>query len=136
MTPAEAIDAIGAVFKAAWDPTGAVAVYDDLPQNIPPDEKAWARLTVRHNDGGQSSLAGGNGAQRWEAVGVVTVQIFTPVGDGLVAARALSLSVLNAFRDHKNSDLWFRRPHLRELGVDGAFNQTNVIATFIYDEVR
>lgn len=135
MTPQEAVDAIGKVFKDAWDTTGGAAVYDDLPGSVPTSETLWARLTIRHALGGQSSLTGGTGTTRWGADGTVFVQVFAPMADGAVAARAAAHVVMNAFRDAK-LHVWFRNVRMNEVGASGAFFQINVLSTFTYDEVR
>lgn len=135
MTPQEAVDAIGTVFKDAWDTTGGVAVYDDLPGSVPSTDKLWARLTVRHAAGGQASLAGDSGQRRWGAEGTVFIQVFAPMGDGAQAARNAAHVVMNAFRDAK-LPVWFRNTQMREVGASGAFFQINVLTTFSYDEVR
>ena len=135
MTPQEAVDAIGTVFKDAWDTTGGTAVYDDLPGNVPNAETLWARLTVRHGPGGQASLAGDTGLRRWNAEGIVSVQVFAPMGDGAQAARNAAHVVMNAFRDAK-LPVWFRNARMNEVGASGAFFQINVLTTFSYDEVR
>lgn len=136
MTPQEAVDAIGKVFKDAWDTTGGAAVYDDLPGSVPSDDSTlWARLTIRHTDGGQASLAGDSGARRWRKEGIVTVQVFSPMGDGVQAGRNAAATVVNAFQDAKLA-VWFRNTRMNEVGASGAFFQTNVSTTFSYDEVR
>lgn len=135
MTPQEAIDAIGKVFKDAWDTTGGAAVYDDLPGSVPATEGLWARLTVRHGDGRQASLAGDGPARRWRNDGIVMIQVFAPMGDGGTAARAAAHVLMTAFRLAK-LEVWFRATRMREIGASGAFYQINVSTTFTYDEVR
>lgn len=136
MTPQEAVDAIGKVFKDAWDTTGGTAVYDDLPGSIPSDDVTlWARLTIRHATGGQASLAGDAGKRRWRKEGIASIQVFAPMGDGGQASRNAAAAVVNAFQDAK-LDVWFRNTRMTEVGASGAFFQTNVFTTFSYDEVR
>ena len=136
MTPAQAVDVILGVFKAAWDGTGFPAVYDDVPGKKPTSETVWARATVRHATGNQSSIGGDVGSRRYTSRGTVFVQIFAPVGDGSTACYAAAQLVLNAYRDARNPDVWFTEQRMREVGSDGAFEQINVLATFSYDDVR
>lgn len=134
MTPEQARDVILGIFKAAWDPR--VAVYDDVPGNIPTSETVWARATIRHATGRQSSLGGDIGSRRFTDRGTVFVQVFAPVGDGSTACYEAAREVQNAFRDARNPDVWFRDVRMNEVGADGAFEQINVLATFSYDDVR
>lgn len=136
MTPEQAVDAILDIFKAAWDLTGHIAIYDDKPGEIPPSETPWARVTIKHATGGQSSLSGASGTKRFTERGNLFVQIFTPVGDGSTACYQLAKLVRDAYRDARDPDVWFRNVFLEEIGISGAFRQTNVRATFTYDEVR
>jgi len=133
MTPDQARDIILGVFKAAWDPRPAV--YDDVPGTIPTGEIVWARATIRHATASQT-LAGEVGTRRFTEEGTVIVQVFAPVGDGSTACYAAAREVQNAFRDARNSDVWFRDVRMNEVGTEGAFVQINVLATFSYDDVR
>jgi hypothetical protein len=138
MTADEARDEILAIFKAVWAPTGYHTVWDDTPGE-PPEVDAnstWARVTVQHIDAQQSSLGDATSKKRFSNKGIVTVQIFTPAGDGHAAGYVLGQQVLNAYRDPSNGSVWYRNQTLRELPRSGAFSQINVSANFIYDDVR
>ncbi len=134
----EARDQILGVFKAAWDTTEYAAIYPDVPDEVPQGEEgeAWARASVIHANGHQASLAGENGARRWQRDGIVTIQIFARVGDGLTKAYELAQLVSDAFQDAKNLGVWFRNVRIKEVGNSGAFEQINVLANFTYDQVR
>jgi hypothetical protein len=134
MTPEEAEDIILGIFKTAWDPNPAV--YDDVPGNKPAGDVIWARATVKHATGRQSSLGNAGGKRRYTFEGTVTVQVFSPVGDGSTAGLDAAKVVLNAYEDARNPDVWFRDARLNEVGSSGAFDQINVLATFSYDDVR
>ncbi len=134
MTPEEAVDVMLDIFKAAWDPRPAL--YDDKTGEIPTSETPWARATIQHATGGQSSLSGASGTKRHTEKGTVFVQVFTPVGDGSTACYQLAKLVRDAFRDARDANVWFRNVFLTEIGISGAFRQINVQATFSYDEVR
>lgn len=136
MTPERAQDIILGVFKTAWDTTGFPAVYTDVPGEKPTSETVWARATIRHATGRQTSLAGDVGTRRFTDKGTVFVQVFAPVGDGSTACYAAARLVQNAFRDAKGLDVWFTDARMNEVGSDGAFEQINVLATFSYDDVR
>lgn len=134
MSPEAAVDIILGIFKAAWDPRQAE--YEDVPGHKPASDVTWARATVRHATGNQSSLGSDTGTRKFTDEGTVIIQVFSPVGDGSTASRAAAEVVLNAYRDARDPNVWFRDAKLNEVGSDGAFYQTNVTATFSYDTVR
>jgi len=136
MTFLEARDVMFSVFKTVWDNLGYTAVWTDVPATPPDSETVWARAVIRHAEGGQGSLAGAYGAQRWERIGTLHIQIFAPIGDGNNAGYSAAQSVVDAYQNFKHDCLWFRSVRLNEVGSDGAFEQFNVLATFIYDDVR
>ena len=140
-------DEIISIFYTAWqaDSTsnGLKVLYDDVISDVPttPDADgnlpAWARITVAHTGGTQGSLSDQNGMRRWTRTGIVTVQIFTPIGTGLSLADELSMIAVAAFEGKSTpSNIWFRNVSNKEIGTDGEWFQTNVSAEFTYDEVR
>jgi hypothetical protein len=133
MSPQDAIDAMYAVVKTAWDATGFTIVWTDVPGSVPAESAPWARPTVTHATGGQSSLAGATGTKRWTATGTLTVQVFAPVGDGRAKAYELAHAMMLAFRT-ATGPVWYRNHRLKEVGNDGAFEQINVMVDFNYDD--
>ena len=136
LTALEARDVILGIFKAAWDGTGYIAQYNDKTGEIGTSEAPWARATLQHTTGSQSSLTGASGTKRFTETGLVFIQVFAPVGDGSTRCYELAQLVKNAYRDARHLEVWFRNVHLEEVGISGAFDQINVISTFSYDEVR
>jgi hypothetical protein len=136
MTGDEARDEMLAVFKAAWDTTDydANVVYSDK-DGRPANAAAWARVVLRHADGGQASLADHDGKRRWKAIGTLWVQVYGPAGDGEVLTMALAQTVLNAYRTARGGGVWYRNPRKREAPSSGDFSQVNVLVDFQYDEV-
>lgn len=134
MTTQEAIDAMCKVFLDVWGTDNPI-VWSDFNARPATQNTPWARVILRHVDGRQSSLAGGLGTQRYDSSGVLTAQIFTPVGRGQTECYELATKVRNAFQDAK-LDVWFRNVRLNERGASGNFNQIDVRMDFIYDEVR
>jgi len=137
-TVEEAVDAILGHFTDAWNSqtNPPTLYYDDFGQEIPGSDTAWARIQIRHNEGGHAAL-GPPGQQKFERVGVVTVQVFTPLGDGRLAADRLMQAALRAFEGKTvrrgSSEVWFRRVRANEMGRNEAWYQINVIAEFEYD---
>lgn len=131
----QAVDAMLAVFKDAWDALGYPATYSDVPAATPTGSAVWARALVQHATARTKSLTGALGTQRYVNKGTVWVQVFAPPGDGSVAGRDASQAVVDAYRDARISVL-FRNVRMNELGKDGGFERFDVKADFEYDEVR
>lgn len=147
LTFEQARDDIHTLFKSAWDAgvetTGKTVMYWDSKQAVPttndgdsnPD--AWARIIVQHSLSNQASLANRSGQRRFTRMGLVTVQIFTPLGTGLSIADKMYRIVIDAFEGKATSgNVWFRNVRLNEIGPSGSWFQSNVIAEFEYDEIK
>ena len=137
LTVAEGRDDILTVVKTAWDTTGFTMVYDDQVGSIPTTMVTWARTTVGHAGGGQATLSGSLGQQRYKRTGVVIVQIFTPSSEGLFSSDNSAKVIMDAF-DGKSSEngVWFKNVRFVEVGPDGDFYQCNVLIDFEYDEIK
>ena len=147
-----AVREILTAIKDAWATTtafgknGNTAVDIRWPNNdtgVEPDQTLpWARVVLQHTAGDQYSL-GPPGNRLFEHEGLVVVQIYVPVGRGLATARSLCMIAKNAFEGTSTpSGVWFRNCHFQEIGQDAenpetkAWDQTNVICQFVYDEQR
>jgi hypothetical protein len=141
MTISQARDEMLSVFTAAWegDPTSAPVpvLYPDRAQEIP-TQGPWARARVQHNASAQVTLSGEAGARRFRRTGVVSVEIFTPTGDGLTLSDQLAMIASRAFEGVTTEPgrVIFRNVRVTEAGQDGAWHKTDVLADFEYDEVR
>lgn len=51
-------------------------------------------------------------------------------------ATDLAVVARHAFEGKHVGDVWFRNARIEEIGVDGAWFQTNVTVDFMYDEIR
>lgn len=137
----EASREIHDLFKAAWDTTGHPVDYEGVKDGgtsvkLPPTSKTnWARVTLRHIGGGNASLVNGVGQQLFNRTGLLTVQIFTPVGKGFSGAYDLAKIVTDSFEGEATSSaIWFRNVRINEIGRDGNWMQLNVLIDFTYDE--
>lgn len=131
-------DIFGAV-KTAWDPTGFTMLYPDVANylGIPTTESPWARAAIVHGGGLQSSLSGDTGKRRWTRLGTLTVQLFTPRGEGLSRGYQLAKILGDGLEGRATPrQVWFRNVRLTEVGPDGNFHQLNLLADFQYDEVK
>lgn len=142
-TIAEARDEILTYFTTAWNTLGTppLLFYDDKHLD-PPDDAPYARIQVEHNTFGQQTLGGkisaGGGGRRFNRSGLVTVQVFTPSGDGLTSSDTLVDFVLDTLEgEETGSDrIEFRDVRANEVGQDGPWHQTNIIAEFHYGRVK
>jgi hypothetical protein len=87
-SPLEARDEIILQFSTVWDAqaTPPPVMYPDKREDLP-DNGPYARVIIQHNTSPQVTVGGksthGGAGQRFRSFGIVTVQIFTPSGDGL-----------------------------------------------------
>lgn len=142
-TQRQARDAVMDRINTAWLASATTQslpiVWDDVDGSKPgydTDGKAvaWARVTMRHQAGSQETMAN-VGQRRYAATGLVTVQIFTPIGDGLVLSDAICAVVKSMFRARpRPQPVWFRDITPTEIGPDGPWQNVNVSAVFQYQE--
>lgn len=137
-----AITEILGLFRTAWLAAGQAdgrVKYDNVGKSsVPPSGNSpWARVVLRHTGAQQASLSGPAGKRRWERHGIITIQIFVPAGKGLAEVVDLPKIVQDAFEGQTTTNgAWFRDVTINEIGADGSFYQTNVIALFEYDEIK
>lgn len=148
---AQARDAIQTLFLDAWNANAATVAGTDAPPPVywdnmesaadepPPRGEPWARVSVQHNLGEQSTM-GAPGGRNFERYGLVMIQVFVPRGTGLVISDALCKIARDAFEGARTPDgeVWFRNATVREVGAgrDTLWFQTNVSAEFNYTELR
>lgn len=134
-------DEVMTLFRTAWTASGAPSetlpiLFWDIAQDIP-DSGAWCRITMQHNEGEQVTLSNGSGNRRFRRFGVINVQIFTPIGDGLELNDLLTKIAEDAFEGVTSTNgIVFLNVRSNEVGPDGEWFQTNVLADFEYDEVK
>lgn len=138
MTYAAAHSAIRDRFKTQWEasfsPAPAVQ-YPNVEFEVP-NLDAWARLNIVQAGSQWASMGDpGNNVER--NVGQVTVQIFTPSGEGEGLALEYADVVRGIFRDWRNAPSGLRflvPPYARQIGVSGKWYQVNVVAPFEFDD--
>src|SRR5690554_1219021 len=117
-----------------------VVIYDSTRQDIPDENSdplpTWARVVVQHIQGQQSSLSNLSNKRRYTKRGLLTIQLFTPTGDGLQKSDQLVEQFEAAVRNVSTPNgVWFRNVRSSEVGEDGPWFQTNILAEFEYDQV-
>lgn len=141
-TSAEARDDLYKLVTDAWGVTGPIN-YEDQPTNestnpFPPKTIVpWLRLQMHHTTGFQATLANGTGVRRFRRTGVYMIQVFSPLGSSLLDPQNHSKIVNDALEGVATPhDVLIRNVRITEVGSDGHWFQTNVIADFEYDEVK
>lgn len=133
MTFASAHAAIRSRFSSEWGSTTPIQ-WPNTSFEVP-DGAAWVRLVIADTDADQVSMGDpGNNLHRHP--GLVTVMIFTPVGEGDGESVALSDSAAAVFRgwEHSSSGVLFQRPPFRRvISADGPTYHANVICPFHWD---
>jgi len=138
----QARNEILAQFRTAWladdDSKNVPVMYPDLPAQKPPATGAWARVTIQHVTGAQTSLAGATGSRRFTKTGFIVVQVFTIFGEGQTLSDQLTQIAQEVFEGVTTSPgrVMFRNVRVTEAGQDGQWFQVNVTADFEYDEVK
>lgn len=116
MTEAEASHAIRSYFETEW--AARTSLVFDNTTSEPPEQEAWARISVRHNEAPQMTQ-GAPGNNRYEPFGRVFIQIFTPQGTNPVEAEQLASAAAAIFRGKSLSDdIRFLSPSVKEIGND------------------
>ncbi|HET6417983.1 MAG TPA: phage tail terminator-like protein [Polyangiales bacterium] len=123
-------DALTMGIALQWDNVKADPLGEDDDGNPLP----WARVSVRHIFSGQETIAG-PGSRKHQTEGVVTVQVFTPSGDGHSLADQIVEVLKPALRNVAIGNLWFYNVRVNELGTDGAWFVQNFLANFRYSEL-
>lgn len=142
-TRTEARDEMLALVKAVTDTVADLLVVWDDAKSLPPDPATpgarsltWVRVSVQHLLSEQAALAGADSQRRYERRGLITMQVFTPTGDGLATNDALATQLQEALQGVSSpSGIWFRNARANEVGQSGPWFQTNVLADFEYDSI-
>lgn len=139
LNPTQARDEMLTLFRTAWLADAATAaapiVYWDKSEDEqlpdPNTTPIWCRATIQHAGGGNDSI----GNKIFFRTGTATIQIFTVYGSGLTNNDLAVKVALDAFQGKSTSGgVWFRNVFANEIGQDGMWFQTNVLASFEYTE--
>lgn len=133
-TITQARDEINQLLNNALSASVLEVQFDDIAGASRTDG-SWARITIKHADGGQ--LGFGAQTKRFNRKGTVFVQLFTKPSDGLRQSDLLTKIVTDAIEGKTTaSGVWFTHVRVQDVGVSSGTWQTNVLADFSYDEVK
>jgi len=135
----QAVDDILAVFRVAWATTAGKdidrVIFPNIQKKVPAGRGDWARVIIKHLDGGQAAM--GDDVKSYDRFGMLVVQIFISVGDGLDSGYALGKIMDDAYAGIRTPcDVWFRNGTIREIDPVGEFYQFNFSVEFEYNEVK
>lgn len=137
MNAQEAKDEMLTTLMDAWAPTGWPVVFEDIEGSIPTGNEPWLKVTIRHIDGGTTSLTGAHGVRRYEAVGFLMAQVYVPSGRGFVTAYELADVLLSAFtKIDTEKCVGYSQQRIMEVGTNSSFAQANFITDFKYESAR
>jgi hypothetical protein len=141
ITNTQARDGMIGHVRTAWlADVASVAIpmqYPDVPGFVKPASGPWSRLMIQHVDGGKTSLGNANGQARYDRSGLLTVELFTKPNDGLLNADSLVKILTDALEGGKTTNgVNFLNVRFSELGKFETWEQTNVMAEFLYTEVK
>lgn len=149
LTAAQARDEMSTRFYDDWRAKAPLAWNGGVPHVVwegaqeadkkgPRTDRPWARVTVAHNVAPQRTF-GEPGNRRFERLGLITVQLFVPLGmeDTVALAEALGTIARDAFEGRTTpGGVWFRNARLQEVGPDGPWWQLNIVTDFSYEELK
>lgn len=96
----------------------------------------WIRVALRHFDGGESALTGSTGRKLVTRRGIIGISIFEAHKTGNVVTDKLARVAEQAFTGKTTSGgVLFRNVRTVEVGPDGVYFRTDVLADFEYDDV-
>lgn len=125
--------AINDRFIAEW--TGKTPFTLDNDDFTEPDGVPWTRLTVRGIGGGQTSL-GKVGNRRYDRLGQIVINIFTPVEEGTSRGDILAQEALDLFEGTRFNGVVVNNAVIQEIGAKDTWYQINVTASFEYYEIK
>lgn len=139
LTFSQANDEIMAAVKAAYDTLSGTPdiFWEAVAGDRATTNEPFFQVFLRHRTGRNDGFPSANGQAKYRRDGDVTIMCFHPVGAGLSASYASAKVFADAFEGQATTGgIWFRNVRINEIGRDGQFYQLNVVAEFIYDEIK
>ncbi|MBW2636055.1 MAG: hypothetical protein JRC86_00770 [Deltaproteobacteria bacterium] len=135
-------DAMLTLVKGVADANGLThVVYENVDvdggnkDQMPKTQQTWMRVLIRHRTGAATSLPGVDGSKKFQADGIVFIELMVPTGTGTNEADALAAKFETAFKTRQtlNQDVWYTDVVSQEAGTSDGYFKTNVVAAFHYD---
>lgn len=119
--------------------TDPVVIWEGRPGDTPSIDTAWVRVTISPNESVQASLAGDQGQKKWGNTGLISVQVFAPLGwdNGYDVAEYTAIMVKRIFQGKATpSGIWFKNCRANRIGPSGGWYQFNTLIEYQFDELR
>ena len=121
-------------FLNAFDSLYYVAVTNI--RNDPPDIPVeWMRYNILFNEGNQDTL-GRQPNRRFIKIGLITIQVFTPMNKGT----NLNDTICELVQENQDAitldELWTYNGRIQTVGNDGEYYQQNVVVEFEFQDTR
>lgn len=109
---------------------------DNQPSKTPDIPEKWVRVIIRNNDSSQSSLGRKNN-RKFEHLGIIIIQVYTPVNKGTKENDLLSSEIADLMGSFHEGSLWTQESIIRSIGNDDrGYYQQNVVTEFTYEETK
>jgi len=99
-----------------------------------PDNALWCRLTINYGNSLQVEMGGASG-NRYRTPGVMTAQLFAPIGNGDKQLLEMADLIKTAFRCITDSGVFFQTPSIKRIGRKDSEWQVNVDCPFYADDI-
>ena len=110
-----------------------VNVATDNDDFAVPEGEVWATVTVLPGAPRLIGIGGDPSSRKWRVVGVLTVQVFTPLKQGVSFAEELVSEFSAEFQGRTIENIIFREVALLRLGQQGAWHQHNINTGYQFD---
>lgn len=108
-------------------------LYWDNMESDPPADSEWAYATLIPGNSRLAGLGGDPSSRRWRVVGVLVVQVFTPLQEGVSRGEALAAGMATEFQGRTVENVRFLDVSLVRLGQSGAWHQQNISTSYQFD---
>jgi hypothetical protein len=136
----DAKDTMLTLVKGVADANGLTwIVYENVDtgtkDQMPDTQQSWIRVIIRHRAGEATSLPNPAGVKKFQADGLVFVELMVPTGIGTDEADALAAKFETGFKQRSslNQQVWYTDVISQEVGTSDGYFKTNVIAQFHYN---
>jgi len=136
LTHKEATDEMQAMVWGVWEATTFTMFWESVRDERDTTEVEWAATFIRHGASQQVTF-GPVGSRLFERQGTIMMNCFAPIGKGLSESYAMGKILADAFEGNSSpGGVWFRNVRINEIGREGQFYQTNVLADFTYNQIK
>ncbi|SRR6266511_3723214 len=140
---AQADDEMAQLFRIPWEVTASyVCEWPNHKEASHEEDEIWARWNLDYVAGNQVTMGGAN-RRKFTKMGLIYINVYSPLGGGLAQARDASQIALFAYEGQRTpNDVWFRNVriesegHGRGSGKNKSWWTTLVVAEFIYEHLR